>query len=208
MIKFPQPTQDELDHEITHWQGYNPFWWEIWQGYISWLANSDRWEDYDAVEEIISELMLTDELMEAEWFHYFDFLASNGGFSVVAGGGGQWVLASGWQATSLGTPVQCHIEKNFTEETSVSGFLVFFTTGSNVSFTRELALTIQVGVSETTWYMTNPSPANGIQDILVDGSIVADGNRLRLRNYQSGGSAVSLRFTRLLIWGDGVDPFA
>lgn len=205
--KFPQPTQAELDHEDTYLQTYNPYWWELWQGFIGSLANPDKWEDYEAVEEAISELMLSDEVIESEWFAVFDFETSNGGFSVVSGGGGQWVSGNGWQATNIGTPVQAHIEKSFDGETLVSGFLISYITGSNVNFTREVELTIQVDGSETTWYFANSTPANAIRDILVDGSVVEDGTRIRVRLYQSDGTASSVRIVRLLMWGNGNDPF-
>lgn len=208
MIKFPQPTQDELDHEDTHLQTYNPYWWELWQGFIGSLANPDRWDDYEAVEGAISELMLSDEIINADWFAVFDFRIDNGGFSVVTGEGGTWVSGGGWEGTNVGTDVQIHIERNFGTTSGVSGFLIFYSTVSGVQYTRELSLKVRVGGADTTWYLTNPSATGGIREIMVDGSIVNNVTRLRIKNYQSGGSAANAKIQRLLIWGDGLDPFA
>lgn len=61
MAKFPQPTTDELNHANTHWQAYNPFWWELWQAWIETLLNPNNWEDFSAVEEAINAMLLTDD---------------------------------------------------------------------------------------------------------------------------------------------------
>lgn len=57
---YPQPTNDELNETPIYTKTFNPFWWEIVQGFISYLQDESLWEDYEAVREALDDLLTPD----------------------------------------------------------------------------------------------------------------------------------------------------
>ena len=134
---FPQPTEDQLNEEAAYMLLLNPYWWSVVQGEMRHIAYPSRWLDYDAVESAIQQLFIPDELIDAEWVTSWDFRQINAGFSVVPGGGGQWVSGNGWQSTDLGSARQVHIEKTFAA-TNIIGFLLLYRLGTVATNTNQI----------------------------------------------------------------------
>lgn len=62
VVKFPQPTEAELEAEKLYWIGLNPFWWHIVQGKISEITKSYLWENFtEEIEQAIEAMMLSQE---------------------------------------------------------------------------------------------------------------------------------------------------
>lgn len=62
--KYPQPTPGQLSEAPIYSLSLNPFWWSIVQGLIEQLFIPSHWQDYDAVEPYIMELLEDSGLIE------------------------------------------------------------------------------------------------------------------------------------------------
>lgn len=61
-FKFPQPTPAELAEPKNIWLSVNRFWWELLQGRLEVLAESNRWDDYtEDIAQAVHEMMTGDQ---------------------------------------------------------------------------------------------------------------------------------------------------
>lgn len=210
VTKYPQPTQDDLDAAALYVKEFNPFWWEVVQGLIGQLQHESRWEDYEAVREALDDLLVDDGLIDAEWVAAFDFTVSDGGFAVMPGERGQWASGDGWKGTSSGGHLGLNIYRDFSTDTDVLGFLIVYYNNTLDSYTKtlELALREEGSGDEMTWYSS--TFANGVSNanLLMEGEPVQGQDRIRVKNDSAGGTnVINVRVTKLILWGNGADPF-
>ena len=202
---YPVPSQAEIDQEPQWMLLFNDWEWKVAQSLMGSLANPDIWERYpEELDQALLGLNVPDDPIVAEWITGWDFRNVTGGFSVVAGGGGQWVSSNGWQSTDLGSARQVHIEKTF-PATGITGFLLLFRLGTVAANQNQLEVKLLQGGTDVTMYSANPTNTS-IQDVTVEGATYTNVTRLRLRLWSTATTPANVALRQILLWGNGSEP--
>jgi len=153
------------------------------------------------------------------WCYNFDFTASNGGFTVIAGRNCQWVSGEGWkplQYTAFGNRYNnVSIEKTFTAST-ITGVLMVFTSTVNQNtantydqFSLMIDTTEIANVAEiaTTHALPYPITWEGNEAGINKFVCQANAGSKTGTGAFSGGNAGDCTLISLTFYGTGTNPF-
>lgn len=137
---------------------------------------------------------------DCEWCYTFDFLASNGGFSVLSGAPGAWASGLGWTGTYGGSPSTSNslrIEIGFTSTVITDVSITY-----SVAGTSDMVGGLRLRASGSTTYSASLNGNPGTYTF-VHGGLSTSVDHIWL----GGDSDASQAITSLTVRGTGDNPF-
>jgi hypothetical protein len=206
-IKYPQPSQAELDAAAVYWLSFNPYWWSIVQGEIADIAQSYRWDDYsEVIEQTIESFMLPHELPAGGdcpdiWVKTFDFDTSGQGWAAIGATPGAWSSAlDAWQLSNSGV---LYIAFTLPSTQTILGMsMAYYVQGTSAVKNARLEV-ISEGAIEVA--SVDP-PANTVTELSGSGRWENVWS-VRARTQIGAGGIPSQYISRVTVWGEGADPF-